>query len=208
MNIFDTILINPIINVLVALYKAFETLGFPYPLAFSIFGLTVLLRLILWPLTTTQLKSAKKIQSLRPHLNEIKKKHGHDKLRHQQEQAKLYKEHGVNPAAGCLPSLIQIPVLIALYQVLIRFLQASSTSEAFESINNVLYSTSIAIKNGIDTSFLGLNLAQRPNDLISQAPLIVLIPVITGILQLTLSKMTMPQKVKTVVKKVKESGKK
>src|SRR3989344_5599467 len=117
MNLFDLILINPFLNVLVFFYQILNSVSIPGALGFAIILLTIIIRMALWPLTSVQLKSSQKMAALKPHLDRIKADHGHDKVLHQQEVSKLYKEHGVNPMAGCLPLLLQMPVFIALYQV-------------------------------------------------------------------------------------------
>ncbi|MEK7120698.1 MAG: YidC/Oxa1 family membrane protein insertase, partial [Patescibacteria group bacterium] len=115
-EIFNTILIDPIINVLVFLYKTLFSISAPYPLGLSIIILTIVVKLITHPLTASQFKSMAKLRKLQPHLDKVKEKYGQDKARLQQETMKLYKEHGVNPAGGCFPLLIQFPIFIALYQ--------------------------------------------------------------------------------------------
>jgi len=205
-NFFQTFLIWPILNVLIALYRLFLLLHFPWTLAFSIIALTVLVRVILWPLTKTQLESAKKITALKPQLEELKKKHGHDKTRHQQEQAKLYKEHGINPAAGCLPLLLQMPIFIALYRVLYQVLNSGKSGDFVGGINKGLYFPFLKLTEAPNLGFLGLNLAQRPADLFSSSPLIILIPAITGGLQFIQSKMMSPPAKKKEIKEVKKEG--
>lgn len=173
------------INILVIIYQLLFFLHIPYALGFSIIAFTVLLRLILYPLTTSQLKASIKMQQLGPHLSKLKEKHKNDSQRLQQETMKLYKEHGVNPAAGCLPLLIQLPVIWALYQVLQDVVKYSVLE-----INKVIYFNSIKLTKSWDTSFFGLPLGQNPSHLISTVgPLILLIPVLTGVFQFIQSKM-------------------
>lgn len=81
---------------------------------------TIFLKLLLTPLSLMQTKSMKAMQALQPHLAELKKKYPKDRERMAQEQMRLYKEHGVNPAAGCLPMIPMMIVLIGLYQALIH----------------------------------------------------------------------------------------
>jgi len=76
---------------------------------------TVLIRVVLLPLTLQQIKSHKAMQKLQPEIKALQKKHGNDREKISQETMALYKEHGVNPAASCLPMLLQMPVLFALY---------------------------------------------------------------------------------------------
>ncbi len=90
-------------------------------LGLSIISLTLLTKLVLIPLTIPSIKSAKKMQELKPALDQLKHKH-QDKAKLQQAQLELYKQHGINPASGCLPQILQIIILIGLYQVLMKFL--------------------------------------------------------------------------------------
>ena len=207
MNPFDLILIQPILNILILFYKVLSLVGIPGALGFSIIFLTVSIRLALWPLTSTQLKSSQKLSALRPHLDKIKKEHGHDKVRHQQEISKLYKEHGVNPMAGCLPLLLQIPIFIALYRVLFRIVNLQS-SDALGSINNQLYFPWLHLNTLPATNFLGFNLATKPNQWAQVGFLILLIPALTGILQFVQSKMLTPADATKNLAKKKEDNKK
>ena len=86
MNYWNILLVNPILNVLIALYKGFEFLHIPGPLGFAVIGLTVIIRVILYPLMQAQLKSAKKMQNLKPHLDALNAKHKNDKQALQQAQ--------------------------------------------------------------------------------------------------------------------------
>ena len=207
MNPFDTFLINPILNALVVFYTIFLSIGVPGALGISIIVLTVLIRLALWPLTSTQLKSTQKMAALKPHMDRIKDEHGHDKVRHQQEISKLYKEHGVNPLAGCLPLILQIPIFIALYQVLLRVVDLNN-GDFLTRINSQLYSPALHLKELPSTNFLGLSLASKPSDWSSVGFLILLIPVITGALQFIQSKMLSPQTANTEAVIKKDSKKK
>jgi YidC/Oxa1 family membrane protein insertase len=76
---------------------------------------TILVRLVLLPLTVQQVRSQKAMQKLQPELKALQKKHGSDREKLSQETMALYKEHGVNPAASCLPLALQMPILFALY---------------------------------------------------------------------------------------------
>lgn len=191
MNPFDVFLTNPILNFLVVIYKILEAVQFPGTLGFAIIILTAVIRLALWPLTTTQLKSTQKMAALKPHLERIKVQHGHDKLRHQQEVTKLYKEHGVNPLAGCLPLLLQIPVFIALYNVLLKIVEFGK-DDFLSSINSRLYTSSLHLDKIPDTSFLGFSLADKPSQWGEVGVLILLVPVLTGLFQFIQSKMMAP----------------
>ena len=84
----------------------------------AIILLTIIIRLITFPLTHKQLASAKAMQDLQPHIKKIQEKYKDDKEKINQETMNLWKEHKVNPAAGCLPLLVQFPILIAIFRLL------------------------------------------------------------------------------------------
>ena len=94
-------------------------------LGLSIIAITIILKVILLPLVIPSIRSAKKMQDIKPELDRLKSKYS-DKKELQLAQVALYKERGINPAAGCLPQILQIVVLISLYQVFIHFLKQSS----------------------------------------------------------------------------------
>ena len=95
------------------------TIGLPW--AWSIVAVTVVVRLLLVPLTVKQIHSMQNLQRHAPQMKEIQKKYKQDKKRQQEELMRFYKENQINPAASCLPLLAQFPVFIALYLVLRNF---------------------------------------------------------------------------------------
>jgi YidC/Oxa1 family membrane protein insertase len=185
MNYFNLILVYPIINVLVSIYKGLYFLHFPFALGFSIIVLTVLVRLILYPFTASQLRASKKMQELNPHLSKLKEKHKGDAKTLQQETMRLYKEHGVNPAAGCLPVIIQLPIIWGLYSSLVQIVHLR-----LSEINSIVYFPNLKLTTLWDQHFLGISLSQTPSQVFSTyGPVIVLIPVLTALLQFIQSKM-------------------
>lgn len=100
------------------LYQATGNLGL------AIILLTIVIRGVLVPLTLPSLRSAKKMQDLKPQLDKLKAKHK-DKKDLQMAQLELYKQNGINPAAGCLPQVAQLLVLIALYQSFLKYFEPS-----------------------------------------------------------------------------------
>jgi len=90
--------------------------------------LTVCVKLLMFPLSHKQMHSMKKMQAIQPQMKAIQEKHRKDPQKQQQELGKLYKEHGVNPLGGCLPMLVQFPIFIALYQVLMNLIEMRGTS--------------------------------------------------------------------------------
>jgi YidC/Oxa1 family membrane protein insertase len=95
------------------------TLGLPW--AWAIVGTTVLVRMILVPLTIKQIHSMQSLQRHAPQMKEIQKKYKGDKQKQNEELMKFYRENNINPAASCLPMLLQLPVFIALYYTLKHF---------------------------------------------------------------------------------------
>lgn len=180
-DLFNTFFSQPIVNLLVLILKILETVSLPGALGFAIIILTIVIRIIVWPFMSAQLKSAKKMADLKPKMDELKRKHGSDRQALSAAQMSLYKEHGVNPAGGCLPTLIQFPVLIALYQTILAFFEGNG---GLEKINNNLYSPALHLSNIPSPLFFGLNLADKP----SLGPLL-LVPLITAGLTFLQSKM-------------------
>ncbi len=108
--------------------------------ALAIISLTVVIRTLLIPLFVRQIRSSRNMQLLGPQLKALQEKYGHDRERLGQETMKLYKEEGVNPMASCLPLVLQMPIFIALYQVLWQASQGHAigvlTVELSESLRN------------------------------------------------------------------------
>ena len=137
-DFFNLVFINPIINILVAVYSVFSFIHLPYALGFAIIGLTIVIRFILYPMTTAQLKASMKMQKIAPHLSKLKERHKGDAKKMQEETMRLYKEHGINPAAGCLPVIMQMPIIWALYSVLQRMVTLKPDAVVAE-VNKIVY---------------------------------------------------------------------
>lgn len=210
MNVLDIVLINPIINLLVAFYQGLTFLHVPFALGFSIILMTVFIRLLMAPLTAGQIKMSKKMQEMSPHLKKIREKHKGNMQRQQQETMALYQKHGVNPAAGCLPGIVQIVVLaFGVYPALLKLLDhTKQAKETLDVINAAVYFPFLHLDKPWDTMFFGFPLQKTPADLLPTIGFIVfLIPVLTGAFQLIQSKMMMPveDKTKPVVQQQKPS---
>ena len=106
---WNFLLVHPLISLLVAAYDLLHDFGF------AIVAVTVAIRLALYPLFKIQIRNQRAMQELAPAMAELKAKYGTDKQRLGQEQMKLYQERGYNPAMGCLPILLQMPLLLAMY---------------------------------------------------------------------------------------------
>ncbi len=194
-NLWNQLLVWPILNVLIALYKGFEFLHIPGPLGFAVIGITLVVRLVLYPLMAAQLRSARKMAKLKPHMDALSVKHKGDKQALSQAQMALYKEHGINPAAGCLPLLIQMPVLIALYGVFNEVLSSGNVTKLVGEINKVVYLPAFKL-TALDLNFLGANLGIKPSQFQTHGYWLLLIPIITAGLQYWQTKlMTVPASV-------------
>jgi YidC/Oxa1 family membrane protein insertase len=93
--------------------------------ALAIFILTIIIKVILYPLTYKQMKSMRAMQELQPKVKELDKKYKNNPQKKQEAMMELYKEHGANPLSGCLPLLIQFPILIALFRGLQEFVPSN-----------------------------------------------------------------------------------
>ena len=178
-NIFNEILFRPLINLLVFFYNVIPT----HDVGLAIIALTVVIRLILWPLGQKGIKSQAALAKIQPEIEEIKKKYQGNKEGQAKALMELYSKNGINPLSGCLPIIIQIPVLIALWQV---FLSGAK----LETISG-LYSF-VAAPSNIQPVFLGLfDLTQRS----------VILAIVAGALQYFQAKMMMPTFAKASVNK-------
>ncbi|MFQ6049452.1 MAG: YidC/Oxa1 family membrane protein insertase [Candidatus Paceibacterales bacterium] len=145
---FNIILYQPLLNVLVLLYEYLPGHDF----GIAVIVLTVLIRLILYPLMAQSIKSQKAMSGLQPKIQEIQKKFKDDREKQTKEMIELYRKEKINPFGGFLPLLIQLPVLIALYRVFWRGFQPEEMASLYSFIPH---------PGGINPTFLGLvNLSQ------------------------------------------------
>jgi len=147
---WDVVIVRPILNMMLLLYKY---LGGETIIAVAL--VTLVLRILVTPLMLKQQQAARKQQELRPKIAEIQKKYKDDPQKLMEEQRKL----GLNPLGGCLPSLVQLPLMIGLYQAIIRAL-ASTPLQMLELPRDIYrwipsFSSLIPLKS----QFLWLDLA-------------------------------------------------
>ncbi len=128
---WNTLLFQPLLNALIAFYHLFGNLGA------AIISLTLSIRVLLLPLTLPSLKTAQKMKDIAPKLEKLKKKHKDDKEALAKAQMALYKKEGIRPFAGFLPQIIQIIILIALFQA---FREVLGNNGGIEKLNQLLYS--------------------------------------------------------------------
>lgn len=168
-DLFNLVLVQPLINLLVFAYNYIPDIGV------AIIIITVVVRILLAPSFHKSLRNQKQMMALQPKLNALREKHKHNK----EEQAKaimeLYKEHKASPFSSCLPLLIQLPLLFALYKVFVIGLGT-------EGVKKYLYSF-VQDPGHIDPSFLNLVDLSHPS---------IVLGVIAGITQFVQAKMMVP----------------
>jgi YidC/Oxa1 family membrane protein insertase len=129
--------------ILVTINDALASLGLGpnWSWGLAIIGLTIIVRLVLFPLTWKQFSSALSMQAIQPKLKELQKKYKSDRGKLQQETMELYREHRVNPFASCLPLLLQLPVFISLYAAIkgLGPLSAPQYQASVEALNNASF---------------------------------------------------------------------
>jgi len=195
-SVFSTLLhpfILIFINLLLGVVNVFSALHIPYPLGFSIIAVTILIRLVTYPLVARQIRYSKKMQELSPHIANLKKLHKGDQKKFMEEQQKLFKENGISQAAGCLPTLVQLPVLYGFYIMLSNIVKPTGQLHYINS----LVLPPLKISHPLDPNFFGISLGQHPSGLLSALPILAIsIPVLTGLFQFIQTKMMTPQVVK------------
>ena len=130
--LWNSLLYYPLLNVLIGLYKFTGNFGW------SIIILTIGLRLAMTPLVLPSLRISKKLQDLAPDIAKLKEQYKDDKKALMTAQAELYKKHGANPASGCLPQIVQILVLIALFTAFNSVLRPNGDG-LVKHLNPILY---------------------------------------------------------------------
>ncbi len=121
--LYNLIIYQPLLNLLVFFYNIIPG----HDVGIAIIILTLLIRVLLAPSTAKSLRSQKAMSALQPKLNELREKHKDNKEGQAKAMMGLYKEHKISPLSSCLPLLIQLPILIALYQVFDKALKGSLT---------------------------------------------------------------------------------
>jgi len=154
LNVWDIYIVSPLVNVLIVLsHFLFNNFGL------TIIVFTLIIRAAMYPLTIKQLKASKAMQTIQSQIAELQKKYAKDRQKLAQEQLKLYKQSGMNPAGCLLPMLIQLPIWIALYQAIMKVLGA--TPEDFLNLSKYLYNSWSMVFSEVPlgSQFLWLDLA-------------------------------------------------
>ena len=187
----------------------------------AIILLTISVSLLLFPLTVKQTRSMKGMQEIQPEVKRLQKEYKEDKEELNKRLMELYKEKGVNPAAGCLPMLVQMPIWFALYRVLWQgagLPEDSALKEVIDAANNALYTVgdngelTSTLQAGVDITsrqfehviFLGMNLLVRPSQAVDLSNLPGSLPYIALILVIIAAGFY--QQVQTTRKKPSDNG--
>lgn len=172
---FQTFFYQPVLNLLVFLYDIVPG----HDLGVAIILLTVIIKLILLPLSKQSIKSQKSLQDIQPKVDELKKKYGKNKEEMGKKMMELYKEHKVNPFSSCLPLIIQLPFLIAVFKVF---------REGFNNGALDLVYPFISRPESINSLSLGFIELSKPN---------VYLAILAGLAQFWQAKMMMTKKAAT-----------
>ena len=170
-NAFNVILYQPLFNALVLLYEYLPGHDF----GVAVIALTVIIRLLFYPLMAQAIKSQKSLSGLQPKIQEIQSKYKDNKEKQARATMELYQKEKINPFGGCLPLLLQLPILFALYRVFWQGLQPGAM--------DMLYSF-VPHPGVIDPTFLGIiNLGEAS----------LVLAVLAGITQFFQTKMITPK---------------
>lgn len=183
-NIFDVFLVQPIFNALIFIYNFLPWAD----IGLAAIILTVIIRVILFPFFQKSTRQQMLMSRLQPEISKIQKEHKDDKQKLAKAQMDLYKKHNVNPFGGCFLTIIQLPILLAVYRVFYNGFGTDKISH--------LYSF-VAQPEIVNTLFLGLIDLSKPN---------IILAIITAILQFISSKMLIAPTLKTPKDNKNETG--
>lgn len=176
------IVVVPIMAALEGISSALASIGIPYSFGFAIIVFTLLIKLVTAPLNAKQIKSSRAMQEMQPKLQELQKKYKDNKEELAKRQMEMYKEGGVNPLGGCLPTLVQFPIWIGLYQALYRLAESGKLAQGFFWVPSLAEPTST-----------GWLLQSPANWNLPYVAAYIVLPVLTVVTQLLLQKMMTPK---------------
>jgi len=128
---WQMLVVWPLAKALIYLDGFMRDANVPHHWGFAIVAFTVIIRLLMFPLTLSQIRGMQAQKEIQPKIQELQKKYGKDREKITQEQMKLYQEAGVNPLSGCLPLVIQMPILFGLYSALVAIGQSLEDASFF-----------------------------------------------------------------------------
>jgi len=173
-DIFHIVLYQPLFNALVLLYQYLPGHDF----GIAVIVLTILTRLLFYPLMIKAIKSQKALSEIQPKIQEIQRKYKNDKQKQAKATMEMYHREKINPFSGCLPLLIQLPILLALYRVFWRGLQPAEQVYLYNFVH---------LTSPISSSFLGILDLAKPN---------IELALLAGIFQFIQTKMITPHQKK------------
>jgi YidC/Oxa1 family membrane protein insertase len=195
LTLWNTLLVHPLMNLTILAFSLIHDFGL------AVIVVTIVIRLALYPLYVTQIRSQRAMQEVAPAMEELKRKYGKDRQKFAEEQMKLYKERGVNPAAGCFPLLLQMPLLIALYNSLLQLGCGLGpppnnecpglTHDMIESFRYSFIPNPVLPDGALDTTAHWLPWITQ--GLQHRDPFLIL-PIVAGVVQLIASVMALPVK--------------
>jgi len=173
-SFFNTFLYQPLFNILVLIYVVLPIHDF----GLSVIILTIIVHLILYPISIKALKSQRALKEIQPKIKEVQKKYK-DRQAQAMKMLELYKKEKINPFSGIFPLLIQLPILIALYQVFLKSFQPEVLINLYSFVSN---------PGVLNSSFLGLIDLAKPS---------LILALLVGILQFFQTKKITPKTIKT-----------
>ncbi|MBL7142396.1 MAG: membrane protein insertase YidC [Candidatus Pacebacteria bacterium] len=177
-NAFNTLLYQPLFNALIFLYQFLPGKDF----GVAVVVLTIVIRIILYPLMLKSIRSQKALAELQPQIQEIQQKYKNNKEQQAKEMMAFYKKEKINPLGGCLPLLLQLPILFALYRVFWEGLAPGAMKSLYSFVPS---------PGEINPVSLGLINLAEPN---------LVLAVLAGILQFFQTRMLMPKSKKSPTK--------
>ncbi len=192
MNLFDTVVVQPIFNLLVLIYSVVPFADF----GIALIIVTVIIRFLMWPLVKRQLHQTKVMRKIQPELARIKKKSKGNRQLEGMQMLELYKKHGVKPFRSIAILLIQLPIFIALYRVIQIFTLhrdeiAKWTYDVIEGIPRI--AAIIKDPSQFNEKLLGfIDLTQHAISAEGISTILILLALVASFTQYTVSKQTMP----------------
>ncbi|MBU1178162.1 YidC/Oxa1 family membrane protein insertase [Patescibacteria group bacterium] len=168
-EIYNTILFQPLLNLMVWCYNLVGDIGV------AIIIVTILVRLVLVPLSVKATKSQRALQQLQPEMNKLRQQHKDNKEEQTKALMEFYKKNKINPASSCLPMLVQLPIIFALYRVFRVGMNAESMDKLYSFVSQ---------PETVNHFFINLVDMTEPN---------LILAVLAGIFQFLQSRMMMPK---------------
>ena len=155
-EIWQNIILNPIFNILIVIYSFVGSLGA------AIILFTLIIKAVMIPVTLPSIKMSQKQRDIQPEIQKIKEKYKHDQKKMAAMQMELMKKHGINPASGCITTIITLVLMIAVYRSVIIMTSGTSIND----LNKQIYVEYFRLKedNPVDTMFLNLDLSRGVYD--------------------------------------------